>query len=368
MSSEIGNMLHLSVFGESHGRGVGAVIDGLPAGEPIDLDELQRFCDRRRPGSSHLATARCETDVPEFVSGLHAGATTGFPLCFLIRNADVRSGDYAGFTDTPRPSHADFTAAVRYGGHADMRGSGHFSGRLTAPLCVAGGIARQLLARRGVLVGAHLRAVGDVEDKPFDSRHLDGRELTAPGERSFPVISEEAGRRMQELIERVRAEGDSVGARVECAVTGLPTGLGSPMFDGVENRLAAALFGIPAVKGVSFGAGFDASRMRGSEHNDPFVMCDGRVTCSKNDAGGVLGGITTGMPVVFEVAFKPTPSIGMPQRTVSLSMGREVDLEIQGRHDPCVGLRAVPVCEAVAAFVMLDLMMEGDANGTVRNP
>ena len=246
MSSEIGNMLHLSVFGESHGRGVGAVIDGLPAGEPIDLDELQRFCDRRRPGSSHLATARCETDVPEFVSGLHAGATTGFPLCFLIRNADVRSGDYAGFTDTPRPSHADFTAAVRYGGHADMRGSGHFSGRLTAPLCVAGGIARQLLARRGVLVGAHLRAVGDVEDKPFDSRHLDGRELTAPGERSFPVISEEAGRRMQELIERVRAEGDSVGARVECAVTGLPTGLGSPMFDGVENRLAAALFRLAA--------------------------------------------------------------------------------------------------------------------------
>lgn len=365
MSSEIGNMLRLAVFGESHGKGIGGVIDGLPAGERVDLDELQLFCDRRRPGSSRLATARRETDVPEFVSGLHEGATTGFPLCFLIRNADARSGDYAGFTDTPRPSHADFTAAVRYGGHADMRGSGHFSGRLTAPLCVAGGIARQLLARRGVLVGAHLRAVGDVEDSPFDPCHLDDQELTAPGRRAFPVISEKAGQRMQELLEQVRAEGDSVGARVECAVTGLPAGLGSPMFDGVENRLAAALFGIPAVRGVSFGAGFGASRMRGSEHNDPFVMRDGRVACSKNDAGGVLGGITTGMPVIFEVAFKPTPSIGTPQRTVSMSGGREVDLEIRGRHDPCVGLRAVPVCESVAAFMMLDLMMEGGTYGII---
>lgn len=360
MSSEMGNMLHLSVFGESHGKSVGIVVDGLPAGERIDADRLAAFCARRRPGAGPLATARHETDEAEILSGLFDGITTGSPLCAVIRNADAHSNDYDGFDDTPRPSHADYTASVRYGGHADMRGGGHFSGRLTAPLCVAGGIARQVLARRGIEVGAHLLSVGDIDDAAFPSCDLDAEALLAPGQDDFPVIDREAGQKMQALVARMRDEGDSVGACIECAAIGLPAGLGSPMFDGVENRLSAALFGIPAVKGVSFGAGFDAARMRGSEHNDPFTFAGTRVACEKNDAGGILGGITTGMPLLFRVAFKPTPSIALPQRTVSLSEGRQTTLEIEGRHDPCVALRAVPVCEAVCAVVLLDLLLERD--------
>jgi chorismate synthase len=358
MSSEMGKLLHVSVFGESHGPAIGMVLDGLPAGEPIDVGELQGFLDRRRPHGGTATTERNEGDVPRFVSGISDGVSTGAPICALVENTDARSRDYARFVDTPRPSHADFTAAVRYGGHADMRGGGHFSGRLTAPLCIAGGIASQALGRRGIQVGAHLAAIGDVRDVRFDAVNLSADDLHLPTTRPLPVIDEVAGERMRALVEQVRAEGDSIGACVECAAIGLPAGLGSPMFEGVENRLAAALFGIPGVRGVSFGAGFDAVAMRGSQHNDPFVMNDGHVATSKNDAGGVLGGITTGMPLVFEVAFKPTASIARPQRTVDLSSHEETTLEIGGRHDPCIGIRAVPVCEAVSALVLLDLVLE----------
>ncbi len=359
MSSEFGHLLKISVFGQSHGTAIGVVVDGLPAGEAVDLTELQAFLDRRKPGKNPLSTARKEADAPTFLSGLENGMTCGAPLCAVIQNGDQHSGDYAGLTDTPRPGHADYTAAVKWGGHADMRGGGHFSGRLTAPLCIAGGIAKQILARRGVFVGAHLKEVAGIPDAPFPLRPSAElfQEVAA---KAFPVLDDGAGERMRAAILAAREDLDSVGGIVECAATGLPAGLGDPMFDGVENRLAAALFGIPAVKGLEFGAGFDAARLRGSENNDPFVLDHGAVAAESNRAGGILGGITTGMPLLLRAAFKPTPSIARPQRTVRLSTMEETDLEIRGRHDPCIAHRAVPVVEAVTAAVLLDLLLEGN--------
>ena len=359
MSSEFGKLIKISVFGQSHGRAIGVVIDGLPAGEAVDLTELQAFLDRRKPGKSPLSTARKEADAPTFLSGLENGQTCGAPLCAIMENSDQHSGDYAGLTDTPRPGHADYTAAVKWGGHADMRGGGHFSGRLTAPLCIAGGIAKQILARRGVFVGAHLSSVGTEDDLPFPL-HPTADLFSQVAARPFPVLDDNAGARMQALILEARKALDSVGGVVECAAIGLPAGLGDPMFDGVENRLAAALFGIPAVKGVEFGAGFAAARLHGSENNDSFAFEDGAVVTETNRAGGILGGITTGMPLVLRAAFKPTPSIARPQQTVCLSAGEETTLEIRGRHDPCIAHRAVPVVEAVTAAVLLDLLLEGN--------
>ena len=355
VSSEFGSILRVSVFGQSHGRAIGVNIDGLPAGEEIDLEELQRFLDRRRPGRSPLSTARKEADVPEFLSGLEEGRTCGAPLCAVIWNSDQHSSDYAELRDKPRPGHADYTAWVKWKGRADMRGGGHFSGRLTAPLCIAGGIAKQILARRGIYVGAHLSSVGYAQDMLFPP-HPAKELFDALAAKPFPVLSDHAGEAMQAAIESL----DSVGGTVECAATGLPAGLGEPMFDGVESRLAAALFGIPAVKGVEFGEGFHAARLRGSENNDPFVMEENRTCTETNHAGGVLGGITTGMPIVLRVAFKPTPSIGKLQKTVSLSAMENTELQIRGRHDPCIAHRAVPVVEAVTAAVLLDLLLEGN--------
>ncbi len=359
MSSEFGRLIKISVFGQSHGEAIGVVIDGLPAGEAVDMEELAAFLDRRRPGKSPLSTSRQEADAPEFLSGLVDGVTCGAPLCAVIRNSGQRSGDYRELAQRPRPAHADYTARVKWGGHADMRGGGHFSGRLTAPLCIAGGIAKQILARRGVHVGAHLAAVGTVEDAPFPL-YPSPALFAAVAAKQLPVIDDGAGERMQALILTARQEQDSVGGVVECAAVGLPAGLGEPMFGGVENRLAAALFGIPAVKGVEFGAGFAAARLRGSEANDPFVLQDGGVRTAGNHAGGILGGITDGMPVVARVAVKPTPSIARPQRTVDLAATEETELSIHGRHDPCIAHRAVPVVEAVTAAVLLDLLMEGN--------
>ncbi len=359
MSSEFGKILRISVFGQSHGRAVGVNIDGLPAGEKIDLEELQRFLDRRRPGRSPLSTARRETDMPEFLSGLEDGETCGAPLCAVIWNSDQHSSDYAELRDKPRPGHADYTAAVKWDGHADMRGGGHFSGRLTAPLCIAGGIAKQILARRGIRVGAHLASVEQVQDIPFPPRPT-GELFAALAAKPFPVLDDGAGEAMQAAILAAKNDLDSVGGVIECAAVGLPAGLGDPMFDGVENRLAAALFGIPAVKGVEFGEGFAAARLRGSENNDPFAVENGRIAAVTNHAGGVLGGISTGMPIVLRAAVKPTPSIGRPQKTVSLSRGENAELTIHGRHDPCIAHRAVPVVEAVTAAVLLDLLLEGN--------
>ena len=359
MSSEFGNILRVSVFGQSHGKAIGVNIDGLPAGEPIDLEELNAFLDRRKPGKSPLSTARKESDTPVFLSGLENGVTCGFPLCAVIENSDQHSSDYSELADKPRPSHADYTARVKWGGHSDMRGGGHFSGRLTAPLCIAGGIAKQILARRGIFVGAHLAAVGTVDDAPFPL-HPTAELFDAIAAKPFPVVDDGAGERMQALILEARQDLDSVGGIIECAAIGLPAGLGGPMFDGVENRLAAALFGIPAVKGVEFGLGFGSSRLRGSENNDPFTVENGTVVTASNRAGGILGGITTGMPVTLRTAIKPTPSISRPQQTVSLSAMENTELVIRGRHDPCIAHRAVPVVEAVTAAVLLDLLLEGN--------
>ena len=359
MSSEFGNILRVSIFGQSHGKAIGVNIDGLPAGEPIDLEELNAFLDRRKPGKSPLSTARKESDTPVFLSGLENGVTCGFPLCAVIENSDQHSSDYSELADKPRPSHADYTARVKWGGHADMRGGGHFSGRLTAPLCIAGGIAKQILARRGIFVGAHLAAVGTVDDAPFPL-HPTAELFDAIAAKPFPVVDDGAGDRMQALILEARQDLDSVGGIIECAAIGLPAGLGDPMFGGVENRLAAALFGIPAVKGVEFGLGFGSSRLRGSENNDPFTVENGTVVTASNRAGGILGGITTGMPVTLRTAIKPTPSISRPQQTVSLSAMENTELVIRGRHDPCIAHRAVPVVEAVTATVLLDLLLEGN--------
>ena len=359
MSSEFGKQLRVSVFGQSHGKAIGVNIDGLPAGEAIDLDELNAFLDRRKPGKSPLSTARKETDTPVFLSGLEDGVTCGFPMCVMITNSDQHSSDYSELADKPRPSHADYTARVKWGGHADMRGGGHFSGRLTAPLCVAGGIAKQILARRGIYVGAHLAAVGTEDDAPFPLRPT--KELfDAVAAKPFPVLDDGAGERMQAVILEARQNLDSVGGIIECAAIGLPAGLGDPMFDGIENRLAAALFGIPAVKGVEFGLGFGSARLHGSENNDPFAVEDSKIVTTANRAGGILGGITTGMPVTLRVAVKPTPSISRPQQTVSLSAMEDTELVIRGRHDPCIAHRAVPVVEAVTATVILDLLLEGN--------
>ena len=363
MSSEFGNKLKISVFGQSHGRGIGVAVQGLPGGEKIDMDELMAFMARRAPGQNAMTTARREKDEPKFLSGLENGVTCGFPLCAVIENTDTRSGDYAGFTATPRPGHADYTAVLRYGESVDMRGGGHFSARLTAPLCIVGGIAKQILARRGIYVGAHLKEAAGVEDDSFPM--LPTKELfDTVAQKSPAVINDQAGEKMRQAIEQARSELDSVGGIVECAVIGMPAGVGSPMFDGVENRLAQAIFGIPAVKGVEFGAGFGSARLKGSENNDNFAVKDGKIVTATNNAGGILGGITNGMPIVMRAAFKPTPSIGCKQQTVNVKTLTETSIQITGRHDPCVAVRAVPVMEAVAAIVILDMLLEEKANGS----
>ena len=362
MSSEFGKRLKVSVFGQSHGKAIGVTVEGLPAGETIDLEQLHTFLDRRRPGKNRLSTARNEADIPVFLSGLEDGVTCGFPLCAIIENSDQHSSDYQELVDKPRPSHADYTAYVKWDGRADMRGGGHFSGRLTAPLCIAGGIAKQILARRGIFVGAHLSTVYNVKDNPFPI--VPTKELFEEiAGKPFPVLNDQAGEKMQEAILAAREEQDSVGGVIECTVIGVPAGVGEPMFDGIENRLAAALFGIPAVKGVEFGAGFESCVLRGSQNNDPFAVENGKIVTTQNNAGGILGGITTGMPITFRVGIKPTPSIGRPPQTVSLSRNEQTELVIPGRHDPCIAHRAVPVVEAVAAIVMLDLLLE-DNHGT----
>ncbi len=361
MSSELGTHVRVSIFGQSHAPAIGVCVDGLPAGERVDLEELAAFLSRRAPGRDDISTPRREEDRPRILCGLVDGVTCGAPLAAVIENTNTRSGDYDGLKDVPRPGHADYTAQVRYGGWQDTAGGGHFSGRLTAPLCIAGGIALQILRRRGILVGAHIWSIAGVEDRPFSPLGEPKKILENLAAAPLPVLDSQAGEKMRRRILEARSEGDSVGGVVECMVTGLPGGLGGPLFGGMESRLAAALFGIPAVKGVDFGAGFRAAEMRGSEHNDPFGIENGRVVTTTNQAGGILGGITTGMPLIFRAAFKPTPSIAKEQGSVSLSRREEERLVVRGRHDPCVVPRAVPVVEAAAALVVLDALMDSPA-------
>ena len=358
MSSEFGRTLRVGVFGESHGRAIGVTMQNLPAGEAIDLNVLEAFLDRRRPGKSALSTARNEPDRPVFLSGLLDGKTTGSPLSAIIENRDARSRDYAELADKPRPGHADYTAFLKWNGAADMRGGGHFSGRLTAPLCIAGGIAKQILARKNIFIGAHLFSAAGVADAAFPL-HPAQTLFDEIAQKDFPVINDDAGCAMQEAILAASRDGDSIGGVIECAAVGFPAGIGNPMFDGIENRLSAALFGIPAVKGLEFGAGFAAAAMRGSEHNDPYrIGDDGSITTTTNHAGGILGGISTGQPIVLRAAIKPTPSIAKAQQTVRLSTMENAELVVHGRHDPCIAHRAVPVVEAVTALVLLDYLLE----------
>lgn len=351
-----GERLTLSVFGQSHSEAIGAVLDGMPAGFAPDTEELCRFMSRRAPGQNKTSTARREPDVPEILSGLADGVTCGAPLSVIIRNTDRRSGDYAELADCPRPSHADYPAYVKHGGYADKAGGGHFSGRLTAPICAIGGILLQYLRSKGVAVAAHIERIGSMRDSRFDCARVGERELSVLLQKPFPVLCDSAATEMTDEIERARVSCDSVGGIIECAAVGLPVGLGEPMFDGVENRLASALFAIPAVRGVEFGAGFAAAEMRGSEHNDPYETDGASIYTVTNNHGGILGGMTSGMPIVFRVAMKPTPSIGAEQSSVSLSEMKNRRLSIHGRHDPCVVPRVVPAVEAVAALVIADLI------------
>ncbi len=361
MASTFGKNIQISIFGQSHSAAIGVSIDGLPAGEYIDLAALQAFMSRRAPGQGAYSTTRKEADIPEFISGVLENGdrliTCGAPLAMIIRNTNTRSSDYSLFKDSPRPGHADYTAELRYHGFQDVRGGGHFSGRLTAPICAAGGICGQILARRGVTIGAHIYAIGGIADTPYDELISDPVWLKKTSD-GFPVLNEAAGKAMLEKIEACRMDSDSIGGIVECAVIGLPAGIGSPMFDGVENKLAQIIFGIPAVKGLEFGAGFTAAAFRGSENNDAYYMDDDTVKTRTNRAGGILGGITNGMPLIFRVAFKPTPSIFRPQQSVSLSDRCDKTLTVVGRHDPCIVPRAVPVVEAAAAIALLDLLCD----------
>ncbi|MCI8657203.1 MAG: chorismate synthase [Oscillospiraceae bacterium] len=354
----LGNKLKVTVFGQSHAPAIGCVIDGLPAGFAPDMDRVAAFMARRAPGQNAWSTPRKEGDTPEVLSGLVDGRTCGAPVAMVIHNGDQHSRDYSGLKRTPRPSHADYTAIIKYGENYDIRGGGQFSGRLTAPLCFAGAFALQLLEQRGVTVAAHIGQIENIVDAPPDFAAVKREDLEVLLHKPFPVFDDTAGMNMRQAIEAARMEQDSVGGVIRCFVLGLPAGVGEPMFGGVENRLAAALFGIPAVRGVSFGTGFAAAGMRGSVHNDPFIMEDGRVRTRTNHAGGVLGGITSGMPLVVNIAVKPTASISREQETVDLETKENSPLVIHGRHDPCIVPRAVPVAEAVTALMVLDMMLE----------
>ena len=347
--SQYGEHLHLTIFGQSHAPAIGMTLEGLPAGEAIDLEALQGFLNRRAPGQNEWSTPRKEADVPEFLSGLVGNVTCGAPLTAIIRNTNTRSGDYAGLSVVPRPGHADFTAAVKYGGHADFAGGGAFSGRLTAPLCIAGGICLQLLRRRGITVISRIAAIGGVTDTAPLTASTAGK--------PFPVVEDAAGEAIRAAIAAAKAEGDSVGGIIECAVLGLPVGLGGPLFDGMEGKIASIIFGIPAVKGIEFGAGFAAAALRGSENNDAFTVENGTVKTVTNHCGGILGGITNGMPLTFRTAFKPTPSIAKEQQSVNLTSLTPETLRVQGRHDPCIVPRAVPCVEAAAAVAVYDALL-----------
>lgn len=357
MSSNFGEKVKITIFGQSHSEAIGVVIDGLPVGEAIDMEQVQQFMERRAPGRNAYSTPRKEGDVPRVVSGLFEGKTCGAPICAIIENTNTRSKDYDKLKDLPRPGHADFTAWVKYDGYNDHRGGGHFSGRLTAPLCFAGAVCKQILERKGIHVGAHILSIKGVKDTPFDAVHIAAEALQAVTAKAFPVQEDAAGEAMQAAIAAAKEKGDSVGGIIECAVTGLPAGVGEPMFDGLESRLAAAVFAIPAVKGVEFGAGFGVADLFGSENNDDFIYnADGTVETKTNNHGGSLGGISSGMPLVFRAAFKPTPSISMEQDTISISKRENDKLAVVGRHDPCIVPRAVPCVEAAAAVAILDLL------------
>ena len=349
--------MRYSIFGESHGSAIGVVLEQVPPGLVLDREAISKEMARRAPGKSPLSTARKEADIPEILSGVFEGKTTGTPLCAIIHNSDHHSKDYAKTRFLARPSHGDYTGFVRYQGCNDYRGGGHFSGRLTAPLVFAGAVAKQFLTQRGITVGAHISQVGTVKDTSFAATELTPTLFQTLSEKAFPTVDDQAGAAMQAEILQAREELDSIGGAIQCAILGLPVGVGSPDLGcNVEGVLAQHLFAVPAVKGLSFGAGFDFAAMRGSQANDPFYMENGQVKTRTNHSGGVNGGISNGMPILFQVAIRPTPSIGREQDTINFSTMDAVKLTTQGRPDPCIVHRAVPVIEAAAALAICELL------------
>lgn len=356
MSSTYGDKIKISVFGESHGNGIGVVIDGLPAGVKIDLDRVLVQMARRAPGKDKTATPRLEKDFPNVLSGMLDNTLTGAPLCAVIENTNTRSGDYSNLLSCPRPGHSDYAAFVKYNTSNDIRGGGHFSGRITAPIVFAGAVCRQILEQKGIKIAAHIASIGNVTDEYFNPVEIEDSLIKKLNLSAFALIDDSAEQKMRAEVEKARTSLDSVGGTIECAVTGIEAGIGDPMFDGVEGVIAKAVFGVPAIKGIEFGKGFELAKMRGSQSNDPFRYKDGKVVTETNNMGGILGGITNGMPVIFRTAVKPTPSISQKQKTVDLQKKENAELEIHGRHDPCIVPRAVPVIEAVTAIAIINMM------------
>ncbi len=359
MATTYGKNLKITIYGGSHDSEIGIIAEGLPSGLTVDMKALQSFMQRRAPGRNIHSTARRETDTPVFQSGVENDTLNGETLHAVIYNKDMHSSDYESLSFIPRPSHADFAARVKYGASVDLRGGGHFSGRLTAPMCIVGGICLQYLKTLGIHIGAHAYAIGGVYDTPFDMVSLDKETLSRPAHSDFPVLSKEAGEAMQKKIAEAKADGDSVGGIVECGVIGVPVGIGEHMFDGVENRISQIVFGIPAVKGIEFGRGFDVANLKGSENNDAFYTNGEKIYTKTNNAGGILGGMSSGMPIVFRAALKPTPSICKEQQSVDMTSMTNTILSVRGRHDPCVVARAVPVFEAAAAIAITDMLLDG---------
>jgi len=355
MSFVTGNKIRISLFGQSHSEAMGTVIDGLPSGFKIDEERLSQFMARRAPGNDEFSTTRKEGDRVKFVSGITDGVTNGAPLCGIIENTNTRSKDYENLKDVPRPGHADFAAWSKFGDSRDVSGGGQFSGRLTATMCIAGGICKQLLEEKGIYIGAHIASIGNKGDDLFDAVRVNKDDFV--GEKSFPVINDIKGEAMKEEIRRAKSDADSIGGSIECAIVGVPAGIGDTLFGGWESSISSTVFAIPAVKGIEFGRGFESSTLLGSENNDPFRMENGKVVTTTNNHGGILGGISSGMPIIFRVAFKPTPSIGKEQESVSLSKKENTTLVINGRHDPCIVKRAVVCVEAAAAIVAANMIL-----------
>lgn len=358
MSGVWGKNIKLSIFGESHGRAIGITIDGLEPGIVLDIDAIKKEMARRAPGRSPLATARKESDTFEILSGYFNDRTTGTPLCAIIRNADEHSKDYSNLKTLMRPGHADYTGNIRYNGFNDYRGGGHFSGRITAPLVFAGAIAKQILSAKGIVIGSHINSIEKIHEPSFEDINLTDEILKNLSEEAFPVMEKEIGTKMQELILQVKKDLDSVGGIVETAILNLPAGIGSPFFDSVESHLSQLIFSIPATKGLEFGKGFDITSLKGSEANDEFYIEDDKIKTSTNNNGGILGGITNGMPLVFRTAIKPTASISINQHTIDIEKRKNAELLVKGRHDPCIVPRAIPVIEASAAIAILDLILD----------
>lgn len=355
-----GHQFRITIFGESHGPGIGVTIDGVPAGTSITKERLQERLDRRKPGTDQIHSQRRESDVPRIYSGVREGKTTGAPVTILIENEDARSKHYRERKDTPRPGHADYTSWLKYGEHRDWRGGGHFSGRLTAPIVAAGAVAEQLMENTEVNCISHTRRIGSVESS-ISPEEVSEEKVEPP----VYCPEEKTGEKMREHIDETRKAQNSLGGIVETIVQGVPGGLGEVFFGRFDARASHLCMAIPAVKGIEFGKGFEAAEMKGSEHNDPFVIENGEIVTETNHAGGVLGGITTGSPVVFRVVVKPTSSISRKQKTVNLKSKEPEEIQIKGRHDPCIVTRAVPVMEACAEILMADFLMMQQAEESV---